>query len=142
MATYYCQLDSKCSNCNGVLGGIIPAYSIAIEAANATGKPLCSESNSIDCVGVAGVNSVMFGNMENYYDDNPNKASIPIWGSGLSISNGLCYKLTGSNHKSVYVAVVDRCGGNLSFFFLFLIFIINNIKFSINRLLLLLKPRW
>lgn len=105
-------MNSECSNCNGVLGGLIPAYSIAKEASTQINKPLCSESSTgTDCVGVAGVNSVMFGNLQNYYNDNPNYSSLPNWGGGLSIVSGKCYKLTGSNNKSAYVAVVDRCGG-------------------------------
>lgn len=111
--TSSCTLDGECSDCNGVLGNSITAYSVAQEVSTSLDKPLCFDSNTVDCVGVAGVPPLMFGSLPNYFVDYPNATSA-VWGAGLSSANGLCYKLTGSTGNVAYVAITDRCGGYCS----------------------------
>jgi hypothetical protein len=118
-----CTLDG--GNCDGAAQAFVSAQTIAQEVAGKFSVPVCTTgSSSTDCVGVAGVPPSMFGNPEAYWWSNPNvnQAIGEFFGEGLSFASGYCYKLTGMNGLSAYIAVVDRCAGKFIniFFFLFI----------------------
>ncbi len=110
-----CTIES--GDCDGALVNFVSSASIAREVATKYQVPTCSSASATssgDCVGVAAVPPVMFGNAEVYWTTFPtvNRFNAQeFFGEGLSVASGYCYKVTGSTGLSAYIAVMDRCAG-------------------------------
>ncbi len=105
-ATYYCALST--GGCHGVTQLEYPEVTAANIGA-ALGKPLCDQTATDGCIGIAASSAMVVGNSQLAVDPTT-QMQVTDWGLGLTEASGLCYRITGPG-GSATVALTDRCGG-------------------------------